>query len=1058
VSNTDIIARLKLNAQGFTSELNKSLGDVEQRVGRSGSVIGRNISDGIGRGLDDVAARVPVVGGALSGLSGAALVAGGAIGGVALALGHGLAEAEGFARSVRGLDAVLKASGNSTGLARDQLVAFAEEMEGGFAIAAEEIINAEKVLSSFDGVAGSTFTRSIELAADLAAVYGGDLSSNSEKLGIVLQNLAQGKVEGLRKGFKFLGDANLDVIEKLAETGRTADAQVALLDALQNKVGGAGKAEAQGLSGAFFRLSDAVGDATRQFVEQTGIYDAAVRGVNGLEVAVSGLIAKMKEMNGLQISASALSFFLPGGPLLGSAQSALLGQQANTRGGGRGGPVRNTNVQQGIDEDPFGLNSHGFSINDIIARQAAHDAYDRRSPDDPKKPKKAGKSDAEREAEAAAREVARLNEELEKTTASMEDQVRIAQLRADGLEREADVQAAIASINAKFPDLATKTNAELAQSLHISEAEVKVLKDKLELVRDRAVAEANIKADERDDAEFDRAAKAAQRVARQANEELARQKEEQYRAEQDQIRDLAGFYRRAFEGGSGSIWKDFKEAGKDAIAVLAAQFTLSMLSGKPFDFNSALGSIGAVTGNPLISLAGSLFGGQGGQGGLLGGLFGGKGSILGGGLQNPPTMSAAPAQGAGQLAGAASSAAGALSGVTAAAGPVGAAIAIQQTIGNALGFDSTTTLFGGLLGGFVGSLLKKDKKAITSLSTRGDDTIDIYGTTGTSAKRRKQSNELAHALDDALIDLADQFGTGLADNVVIGSIGNRNKKFTFDPSGQGFTKRRNGAQQFDTAEEAVKAAIESAIDKGVIEGVRESTQRLLKEGSDLQKAIEKAAKFESVFDRLDQRLDPVGFAIDQLNKEFKGLIRLFDEAGASTEEMAKLQQLYNLELEDVKTGTKSASASLKEFLDSFKVGSDSPFSLRDQEAAARAALQPFLDKIDAGQSIDQDKYLAAAESFLDVERQLNGSTGAYFRELDRIQAATNKAIATIDNATPIRTASDPFAERTASATQATAEIAAEQTAILRDTNLKMAELVRLMQERVGGFVGARRGF
>ena len=190
----DVVARLKMNGQNFSAELGKVLGDAERKFGNTGNVIGRNISQGIGGGLQDAAARVPVLGGALSGLTGTALIAAAGLGAVTLAMGKGLAEAESFAQATRGLDAVLKATGNKTGLARDELIAYAEEMEGVWAKPAEEIIKAEQALSSFDGVAGTTFKRAIAGAADLGAVYGGDLNSNIEKMGTVLQNLAQGEV------------------------------------------------------------------------------------------------------------------------------------------------------------------------------------------------------------------------------------------------------------------------------------------------------------------------------------------------------------------------------------------------------------------------------------------------------------------------------------------------------------------------------------------------------------------------------------------------------------------------------------------------------------------------------------------------------------------------------------------------------------------------------------------------------------------------------------------------------------------------------------------------
>lgn len=193
-------------------------------------------------------------------------VAAGAVA-VGTAFYKALQEAENFARGTRQLDATLRATGNKIGLMRGELVAFAEELEGKLAIPAEDILRTQAALATFDGIAGPIFKRTISAAADLSAVFGGDLQSNSEKLGTVLQNLADGNVEGLSRGFRFLGTETTKMIEQLAQTGETAKAQDVLLSELEKRIGGQGEAAAGGLTGATFRLTDAWGDLLRAFGE-----------------------------------------------------------------------------------------------------------------------------------------------------------------------------------------------------------------------------------------------------------------------------------------------------------------------------------------------------------------------------------------------------------------------------------------------------------------------------------------------------------------------------------------------------------------------------------------------------------------------------------------------------------------------------------------------------------------------------------------------------------------------------------------------------------------------
>lgn len=240
-------------------------------------------------------------------------------------------------------------------------------------------------------------------------------------------------------------------------------------------------------------------------------------------------------------------------------------------------------------------------------------------------------------------------------------------------------------------------------------------------------------------------------------------------------------------------------------------------------------------------------------------------------------------------------------------------------------------------------------------------------------------------------------------------------------------------------------AIKEALSRSVISGISQASINILKSGQDLDKAIEKAVTIESIPKMLKQRLDPLGYALDELNDRWEKNIAILKEGGATAAQMAEAQQLYNLELTEVKANTASASASLKDFLKSLTIGSDSPLSLRDQSDAAMAELAPWLDKINAGAAIDQDAYREAAESWLAVQRELFGSTAQYFDAFDRIQAATSKAIERVDNAQPIRTESDPFIQKTATATQASANLLEQMTEQTADVQQLLKGILAALQ-------------
>ena len=172
-------------------------------------------------------------------------------------------------------------------------------------------------------------------------------------------------------------------------------------------------------------------------------------------------------------------------------------------------------------------------------------------------------------------------------------------------------------------------------------------------------------------------------------------------------------------------------------------------------------------------------------------------------------------------------------------------------------------------------------------------------------------------------------------------------------------------------------------------------------------------------------------------------------------------------MDDLKKQYSQSADVLKQFRDSLNFGSSSPLALRDQEGAARAALQPYLNQINSGQSVDQQAYQQAAQSYLDIERQLYGSTSSFFRAFDEIQASTSKAIAAIDNATPILTGDSPFVRATADAAKATADstktsaqILAQQTDFLAKLPNIEALLTRIAGNAVAstGFISSGRGF
>src|SRR3546814_17905443 len=82
------------------------------------------------------------------------------------------------------------------------------------------------------------------------------------------------------------------------------------------------------------------------------------------------------------------------------------------------------------------------------------------------------------------------------------------------------------------------------------------------------------------------------------------------------------------------------------------------------------------------------------------------------------------------------------------------------------------------------------------------------------------------------------------------------------------------------------------LQRGVITGISAASTRIIKSGQDLQKAIEKASIIESIPKRLMQLQDPTRYAITELNTEFKELIAIIKEGGATAQQFSAAQKTY----------------------------------------------------------------------------------------------------------------------------------------------------------------------
>ena len=194
---------------------------------------------------------------------------------------------------------------------------------------------------------------------------------------------------------------------------------------------------------------------------------------------------------------------------------------------------------------------------------------------------------------------------------------------------------------------------------------------------------------------------------------------------------------------------------------------------------------------------------------------------------------------------------------------------------------------GGIVGGLVGGILKKTPRAAATVSIASGEAL-MSGVTGSNSKLKGVASSLANGLIKGLSDVASQLGGQIGGAMNL-SIGQRKDKFTVDVTGQGRTK---GVPTFATEAEAVAFAMRHAISQGAITGISAGAQALIRGSGDLNDQLRKALAFENVFKELAREKDPLASALGELAEEMQKLKAIFDEAGASAEDYAKLEELF----------------------------------------------------------------------------------------------------------------------------------------------------------------------
>lgn len=556
-------------------------------------------------------------------------------------------------------------------------------------------------------------------------------------------------------------------------------------------------------------------------------------------------------------------------------------------------------------------------------------------------------------------------------------------------------------------------------------AAIDKLAESLEIVNGKLEAQRELDAiNDKQKADIEERADLAEKLA-----EDARKKEEQ------SIREMANLYETLFTGGVDDVWTVFKKQGIAAISTIAAQWTLALLSGQSTSFDTIAG--GVLGSNPLGALFGSLGGGPANDNGTFtttasgGAIKTGIGGVFGGGILPSDTGGAGGigANPLGEVGGQMMLAAGISSITSSIVGGNSKASKIGSQIGGQAGMavaGPIGAIVGSILGGAVGSLFSGSQKG--GVTINGGDILSTFG----KAKYQGSGTQAAGSIFDSLANIADALGATLNTSAGSLSFGERKGNIRVDPFGLGNTKTGKGAIDFgQDTEAAIAFAIRDLITDGVLEGISQASLNILKAGGDLEKAIEKAALIESVPRLLKERLDPLGAALDEIDDQFQYLVDALREGGATAQQFADAERLYNLEREAAIEQFGQGALELKNFLDSLNFGSNSPLSVRSQLSSARDNFAQYETAILNGEAVDQAAFTSAAQTLLGLSRQASGSSGAFFSDFDTIRNLTEMAIVN-SGSSAVQDGTVVFTQQTATNTQNIAQMQEDTNNLLRE--------------------------
>ncbi|WP_442246728.1 phage tail length tape measure family protein [Stenotrophomonas riyadhensis] len=190
----------------------------------------------------------------------AGLALGTAIAAAVVMIGRNTMAAE---REVAQLDAIIRSTGGAAGYTRQQLLDMADTLSSKSTFSGGEIVEAQTRLLSYSGILASNIPRAMQAVIDQSARLGISVSQSAETIGRALESPSKAAAALAQQGFgaAFTKEVR-GTIDELVKAGKEGEAQVMILEILEESYAGAAQAARDTFGGALQVLGNTLNDIT----------------------------------------------------------------------------------------------------------------------------------------------------------------------------------------------------------------------------------------------------------------------------------------------------------------------------------------------------------------------------------------------------------------------------------------------------------------------------------------------------------------------------------------------------------------------------------------------------------------------------------------------------------------------------------------------------------------------------------------------------------------------------------------------------------------------------